>query len=123
ADGDRGKPVLNGVNITVHPRQIVGIAGVSGNGQKELVEVLAGQRAVKRGTVDIDGQLYSGTRSEIKRAGISLIAEEPLANSAVRSLSVMENLALRQFDEVPLAFGKYFLNRLRFAPFARKLIA
>ena len=123
ADGDRGTPVLNGVDIMVHPGQIVGVAGVSGNGQKELVEVLAGQRAAKRGTVYVDGKPYSGTRREIKRAGVSLIAEEPLTNSAVRSLSVMDNLALRQFDEPPLAFGKYFLNRTQFLVFARDLIA
>jgi simple sugar transport system ATP-binding protein len=123
ADGARGTPVLNGVNITVHPGQIVGVAGVSGNGQKELVEVLAGQRALKSGAVYVDGKPYSGTRREIKRAGVSLIAEEPLTNSAVRSLSVMENLALRQFDEPPLAFGKYFLNRMQFLLFARNLIA
>jgi simple sugar transport system ATP-binding protein len=123
ADGDRGTAVLNGVNITVHPGQIVGVAGVSGNGQKELVEVLAGQRAIKSGLVYVDGKPYSGTRREIRRAGVSLIAEEPLTNSAVRSLSVVENLALRQFDEPPLAFGKYFLNRKQFLMFARNLIA
>jgi len=123
ADGDRGTPVLNGVNIAVYPGQIVGVAGVSGNGQKELVQVLAGQRGVKSGVIYVGGKKYSGTRREIKRAGVSLIAEEPLANSAVRSLSVMENLALRQFDEPPLAFGKYFLNRLQFLLLAKNLIA
>jgi simple sugar transport system ATP-binding protein len=53
---------------------------------------------------------------------MSLIAEEPLTNSAVRSLSVMENLALRQFDEPPLAFGKYFLSRLQMLLLAKNLI-
>ena len=123
ADGERGTPVLNGVDIAVRPGQIVGLAGVSGNGQKELVEVLAGQRAIKSGSVYVDGKAYSGTRREIKRAGVSLIAEEPLTNSAVRSLSVMENLALRQFDEPPLTFGRYFLNRMQFMLLFRNLIA
>jgi simple sugar transport system ATP-binding protein len=123
ADGDRGTPVLNGVNIAVYPGQIVGVAGVSGNGQKELVEVLAGQRALKSGAIFVDGREYSGTRKDIKRAGVSLMAEEPLTNSAVRSLSVMENLALRQFDEPPLAVGRYFLNRLQFLLLAKNLIA
>ena len=123
ADGDRGTPVLNGVNIVVCPGQIVGVAGVSGNGQKELVQVLAGQRTAKSGAIYVDGKTYSGTRKEIKRAGVSLIAEEPLTNSAVRSLSVMENLALRQFDEPPLAFGQYFLNRMQFLLLAKNLIA
>src|SRR4029078_618209 len=111
------------VDIAVRPGQIVGLAGVSGNGQKELVEALAGQRTVKSGSVYVDGKVYAGTRREIKRAGVSLIAEEPLTNSAVRSLSVMENLALRQFDEPPLTFGRYFLNRMQFLVLARNLIA
>ena len=123
ADGERGTPVLNGVDIAVRPGQIVGLAGVSGNGQKELVEVLAGQRTIKTGAVYVDGKVYSGTRREIKRAGVSLIAEEPLTNSAVRSLSVMENLALRQFDEPPLTIGRYFLNRMQFLLLAKNLIA
>jgi ABC-type uncharacterized transport system ATPase subunit len=122
ADGDRGTPVLNGVSIDVRPGEIVGVAGVSGNGQKELVEVLAGQRATTSGSILVDRQAFSGTRSEIKRAGVALISEEPLANSAVRTLSVMENLALRQFDEKPLSLAKFFLNRSRLAPFARDLI-
>jgi simple sugar transport system ATP-binding protein len=122
ANGDRGTPALTGTNITVKPGEIIGVAGVSGNGQRELVEVLAGQRNASGGTVHVSGQPFTGKRSEIKRAAVSLLTEQPLANAAVRSLSIMENLALRQFDEPPLAKGGWILDRFALGSFAEALI-
>jgi simple sugar transport system ATP-binding protein len=66
ADDDIGLPVLNGVSIKVHPGEIVGIAGVSGNGQDELVEVLAGQRPASGGDVLVSGEPYRPTRRQMQ---------------------------------------------------------
>jgi len=121
--GDRGTPAILDVGFKVHAGEIVGMAGISGNGQKELIEVLAGQRDAQRGNVRVDGQPFGRTRRELERKGVSLLTEEPLANAAVRSMTVTENLALRQFDRAPLAIGGVVLKRRALRPFARRLIA
>jgi simple sugar transport system ATP-binding protein len=122
AVSDRGIAAVSGVSFGVRPGEIVGIAGVSGNGQKELVEVLAGQREAQRGRVRIAGRPFNGTRRELAAHGVSLLTEEPLANAAVRAMSVMENLALREFDRPPLARGGFWLDRRAMRPFAEALI-
>ena len=122
AIGDRGTPAIVGASLTIRSGEIVGVAGVSGNGQKELVEILAGQRDAQSGGVRIAGHPFRGTRRELEKYGVSLLTEEPLANAAVRSMSVMENLALRQFDQPPLAAG-FILKRRALRQFAQALIA
>lgn len=123
AMGDREVPAIVGADLSVAAGEIVGVAGVSGNGQKELVEVLAGQRQAGGGTVRVAGRPFSGTRRELRERGVSLLTEEPLSNAAVRSMSVMENLALRQFDRPPLAVGGWLLRRGAMRPFAEHLMA
>jgi simple sugar transport system ATP-binding protein len=59
----------------------------------------------------------------LRQRGVSLLTEEPLSNAAVRSMSVMENLALRQFDRAPLAVGGWLLRRGAMRPFAEHLMA
>ena len=95
---DRGALAVQDVSLAVRSGEIVGIAGVSGNGQRELVEVLAGQREPESGEVLVAGRPYRCTREEMRRHGIFLLAEEPLHASCVRSMTVAENLALRTFD-------------------------
>jgi general nucleoside transport system ATP-binding protein len=120
--GDRGTTAVAGASLAVRCSEIVGIAGVSGNGQKELVEVLAGQRAAASGSVRIAGRVFHGTRRELREYGVALLTEEPLTNAAVRSMSVMENLSLRQFDQPPLARGRFILDRRAIRPFAEDLM-
>src|SRR5262245_28394465 len=122
AVGDRGAPAVVGASLSIRPGEIVGIAGVSGNGQKELLEILAGQRQAQAGSVRVGGRAFRGTRGELERWGVSLLLEEPLLNAAVRSMSVMENLALRQFDRPPLAIAGWILKRRALWPFAQALI-
>ncbi|MEM1346862.1 MAG: ABC transporter ATP-binding protein, partial [Pseudomonadota bacterium] len=122
ARGDRGTLMVAEATLSVAPGEVVGVAGVSGNGQKELVEVLAGQRLAEAGRVEVDGQPFAGTREEIGARGVFLLAEEPLANSAVRSMSVMENLMLRRYDRAPAASGPW-LNRRAMRRLAEGLIA
>jgi general nucleoside transport system ATP-binding protein len=123
AVGDRGTPAVIGASLSVRPGEIVGVAGVSGNGQKELVQILAGQRDRHAGSVRVGGHAFRGTRRELERWGVSLLIEEPLANAAVPSMSVMENLALRQFDRPPIAIAGFVLKRRALHPFAHALIS
>lgn len=111
-DSDRGVPALNGVSLNTRDGEIVGIAGVSGNGQRELVETLAGQRMATAGGIQLGGEAFQPQRGFLRKHGVFLLAEEPLSSSVVRSMSVADNLALRNFDEPGMtAFGGWFVRR------------
>ena len=109
--GDRGTLALRGVSFAVQGGEILGVAGVSGNGQRELVEALVGQRARLSGQVQVMGQPYAATRGENRKLKVRSLPEEPLRNACVGDLSVAENMALRDFDQAPLMRG----GLLRFA--------
>ncbi|MFW5330226.1 ABC transporter ATP-binding protein [Hydrogenophaga sp. ZJX-1] len=108
--GDRGTLAVQDLSLAVASGEILGVAGVSGNGQRELVEALVGQRARAAGTVTVQGQPYGARREENHRLKVRSLPEEPLRNACVGDLSVAENMALRDFDRAPLCSG----GRLRF---------
>jgi simple sugar transport system ATP-binding protein len=103
--GDRGTLALHGVSFAVKSGEILGVAGVSGNGQRELVEALVGQRPRLSGQVCVMGERYAATREENRRLKVRSLPEEPLRSACVGDLSVAENMALRDFDQPPLAQG------------------
>ncbi len=105
AMGDRGTLALHDLSLSVRAGEILGVAGVSGNGQRELVEALVGQRARLSGKVTVMGQPYSAKRDENRELKVRSLPEEPLRNACVADLSVAENMALRDFDQSPLARG------------------
>ena len=106
ADDDAGRPAVDGVNLKVRAGEIVGIAGVSGNGQAALVEVLNGQRPLRDGQVTIHGKPFEPVRRDLDRFRVFGLPEEPLKNAAVPRMSVAENIAFRAFDKPPAArFG------------------
>ncbi len=112
---------LRGIAIDrlyVHSGEIVGIAGISGNGQTELVEVLGGQREKDSGEVIVKGELYGMSRTDAKEHKVRCLPEEPLRNASVPRMSVAENLAFRDFDSV----GGIWLETGRIANEARHLI-
>jgi simple sugar transport system ATP-binding protein len=102
AMGDRGAIAVHGLSLAVRRGEILGIAGVSGNGQRELIEAIVGQRPRTAGTVRVVGRSYAGRRSENRELGLRALPEEPLRNASVGELSVAQNMALRDFDEPPL---------------------
>src|SRR5262249_54995627 len=104
-EDDAGLVAVDRVSIAVRPGEIVGIAGVSGNGQRELVETLVGQRAPGSGRIHVDGKPYRATRHAIRVHGKFSLTEEPLRSACVAQMSVAENMALRNFDQAPLALG------------------
>lgn len=111
ADNDRGSPAVSDVSFDVRSGEILGIAGVSGNGQRELVEVLAGQREQRAGTIRVHGEPYGASRDELRRHRLFLLPEEPLQNACARTMTVAENLAVRDFDVAPKARGGFLLDR------------
>jgi simple sugar transport system ATP-binding protein len=96
--GDSGRPGLDVAALAVRAGEIVGIAGVSGNGQSALVEVLAGQRAARSGRVMVVGAPYAATRGEAQARGVRVLPEEPLRNGCVPRMTVADNLNFRTFD-------------------------
>jgi general nucleoside transport system ATP-binding protein len=116
---DTGLPAVEGVSLSVRANEIVGIAGVSGNGQRELVEALIGQRVAESGTVTVKGELYRATRPDMQRHRVHSLPEEPLRNACVPAMSVAENIAFRNFDRPPLARGPLLSRRALIARGAR----
>lgn len=85
-------------DVTLHAGEILGIAGISGNGQMELMEILTGQRQIRDGTITVNGSPYTATRAEARAHAIRYLPEEPLRNACAPRMSVAENLAFRMFD-------------------------
>jgi len=121
ADDADGQPAVRKVSFAVCSGEIVGIAGVSGNGQSELVEVLAGQRDATAGQMRIHGEVYQAQRKETQKHHLALLPEEPLRNACVGRMSVAENIAFRSFDQAPLAHG-FWLDKSAMRARARELI-
>ncbi|MBV8744492.1 MAG: ATP-binding cassette domain-containing protein, partial [Xanthobacteraceae bacterium] len=111
---DAGQPAVRSMSLSIRGGEIVGVAGVSGNGQRQLIEVLAGQREPAGGAIHMHGERYFATRDEMRRHKLSLLPEEPLKNACVARMSVGDNLAFREFDAAPFARGGWWLNRKAF---------
>jgi len=106
-EDDAGRPAVDGLSLTIHGGEIVGVAGVSGNGQRELVEALIGQRPPAGGEILVGGEPFHATRAEIRRHRVFSLPEEPLRNACVPGMSVAENMTLRNFDRPPLSSGPW----------------
>ncbi len=119
---DAGAVAVNAVSLAVRSGEIVGIAGVSGNGQRQLVEVLAGQREAESGEMLVADNPYHARREEMRRHRMSLLPEEPLKNACVGGMSVADNIAFREFDRAPFAKGGWWLNRSAFRKDAERKI-
>ena len=123
ADDDDGLPALEKVNLKVYAGEIVGIAGVSGNGQSQLVEVLSGQRPLTDGRIIVKQEPFEPTRDTFYRMKLFGLPEEPLKNATVPRMTVAENMAFRSFDQPPTAKLRWWLSPGPMRSKARELIA
>jgi simple sugar transport system ATP-binding protein len=104
--GDDGRAWVDGLSFDVRAGEILGIAGVQGNGQTELCEALMGLRPAAAGTVTLDGRdLARATPHARLRAGIAYVPEDRTEDGLVGSFSVAENLILDTYDRKPFANG------------------
>jgi general nucleoside transport system ATP-binding protein len=122
AMNDEGRDSVAGVDLKVKAGEIVGIAGVSGNGQSELVEALSGQRPIKLGQVLIHDKNFEPRRDHFDRYKVFGLPEEPLKNASVPNMSVAENMAFRSFDKEPMAKLGFWLSPAPMRATARALI-
>ena len=105
AASDRGLPALDAVSLSVRAGEVFGIAGVDGNGQRELAEVIAGLRPVTAGTIRVGG-VDINTASVSERAhdlGIAYVPEDRHRDGLVLSHSVAQNMMLRSYNRPPFA--------------------
>ena len=122
AHDDLGMPAVRELGIAVHAGEIVGVAGVSGNGQEELVEVLAGQRQPRAGRIHIGGTGYRARRGEMRVLMVRCLPDEPLRNACVGTMSVAENIGFRRFDRAPFRWAGALVSPGALRRHARALI-
>jgi general nucleoside transport system ATP-binding protein len=107
---ERGVQALTQIDLDLHAGEIVGVAGVAGNGQRELTEVLTGIRPVTEGKVRIRGKVMGGASpAEFLAAGIGHIPEDRLRSGLAPSMAVADNAVLREYMRPPIARGPLFL--------------
>ena len=116
---DRGIPALKNFNLTVHAGEIVGVAGVDGNGQKELAECIAGLRKLQSGSVTIQGKPVTGVIADPSFLGF--IPEDRQKTGLVMDFSVADNLIIKDYYNEPFA-KKHILNYSIIKKHARKMI-
>ncbi|HEC08273.1 MAG TPA: ATP-binding cassette domain-containing protein, partial [Acidimicrobiales bacterium] len=98
--GDRDQVAVDGVDLEVRSGEILGIAGVSGNGQRELAEAIAGLREVESGRIELVGHDVTGAEPRaVREAGLSYVPEERMKEGAVGDFTVAENLMLLNHAE------------------------
>ena len=123
AEDNEGAAVVKSLNLKVKAGEIVGIAGVSGNGQSALVEVLSGQRPLADGGIFIRGERFEPKRGAYDKFKVFGLPEEPLKNATVPKMSVAENIAFRSFDKPPVAKLGWWMSPGPMKAKARELIA
>lgn len=118
-----GVQKLRGVNFQVRAGEIVGVAGVDGNGQEELVDIICGKRRPDSGSIRfIDSDLTGKSIKEIKNLGLSTIYQDRHKDGLVLPYSVEENLILGYQDKEHFLKRRMFLNRKTMDENAAKLI-
>lgn len=119
---DRETPALRGIDLRIQSGEIVGLAGVSGNGQAELAQVITGLRHAEQGQVLIDGKEMTGKLpAQIIRCGLAYIPEERMRDGMVQDFSISENIILRDHSQSPYASRGFLIHRI-IAEFTDRLI-
>jgi len=113
--GDRGEAAVRGASLVVRRGEIVALAGVAGNGQRELAETIAGIRTPTAGSIRVDGKLLrAGDPRRAMAAGIAYVPEDRLGTGVSPSLSIASNLVLRSYRERSASHGPLLrLRRIR----------
>jgi general nucleoside transport system ATP-binding protein len=121
AENDKGLPALRGVSLTVRSGEIVGLAGVAGNGQSELAEVIAGLRKADKGEITVQGQ--NVTNQPVKqsiRSGVSLVPEDRTKVGTAPNLSMTDNVIMKNYHQTPIGRG-WMINAPAADEYARRL--
>jgi len=119
---DRGIKTLRGVDFTIYSREIFGIAGVAGNGQDELAEILTGLRKAAKGKIYIENcEITNSKPSTIIKKRVSYIPADRLKVGLVPNLPLIENAILKSFNKKPIS-QELFLNYYRAKEYTNRLM-
>lgn len=115
AVGDRGETAVKDVSFSIREGETVAVAGVAGNGQRELAEAIAGMREVRSGSIRVGGRaLHGGDPREAILSGIAYVPEDRLGTGLAPSLSVTSNVAIKTYRRRSLSHGPLLaLRRMR----------
>ena len=106
ADNDKGLPALRGVSLDVRGGEIVGLAGVAGNGQRELAQVIGGMRACLKGRVLLNGVQINNCNARVGiQHGLGYIPEDRTHTGSSPNLSVTDNVIMKNYYKAPIARG------------------
>jgi simple sugar transport system ATP-binding protein len=119
---DKGLNALNSFSLTVNGGEILGIAGVAGNGQKELAEAIAGLRTVEAGCITLNGvNLTNAPPKKLIKAGLSLIPEDRMSMGLVGDMNITENILLKKYMDP--GYNRHgFLDHKKVRIWAKKLV-
>ena len=119
---NRGIPAVKNLSLDVRAGEIVGIAGIDGNGQSELIQAITGLRKVKSGTINIKGKDVVGLPPrKITEMKVSHVPEDRHRDGLVLDLTISENIALQTYYKEPLSKNG-ILNYTNIHNYARKLM-
>ncbi len=122
ANNDKGLPALCGASFSIYGGEILGIAGVAGNGQRELAEVVTGLRKVTQGKIFINGEERTNRSPlEIIQSGVSHIPADRIGMGAVGDMAVADNIAMKGYRQSPLT-EHGILHPRRILELARRMI-
>jgi simple sugar transport system ATP-binding protein len=121
ADNDRGLPALQNVSLEVRAGEILGVAGVAGNGQTELEEVIAGLRPLTGGRITVCGQPLPPNARGRTVPGLAHIPSDRYGMAMLKDFSIAENLVLQNVGDPPFT-ARGFLNRGAIRSNARELV-
>jgi simple sugar transport system ATP-binding protein len=111
-DGDRGTAAVRGVTLRARGGEVVAIAGVAGNGQRELAETISGIRKQSDGRVLVDGlTIRAGDPRAAIAAGVAYVPEDRLGTGVAPSLSIASNLVLKTYRKPPASRGPLLRSR------------
>ena len=122
AEGDRGRPALRGITLEIRSGEILGVAGVAGNGQSELAQVLTGLRRCSGGSITVNGVEVGGkTPRDAILQHVAHVPEDRTGVGSAPNLSVADNLIMKSYRDAPVARRwtidtgavRRFANRLR----------
>ena len=111
-NNDRDLPAVRGVSLSVRAGEILGVAGVQGNGQSELLEALTGLRELLGGSVLINGQDVSNSSPrQVTETGLAHVPEDRQKNGLIRPFTIKDNCLLQNYYHEPFARGIFVVER------------
>jgi simple sugar transport system ATP-binding protein len=117
------EPALQGISFSIREGEILGFAGVSGNGQSELAEVITGMRRATKGQVIINGEDYTNhAPREIIKAGVAHIPEKRRAMGVIEPMTTAENVVLKDIRIPPFSKGS-FINKSHITRHTKEIVA